>query len=178
MLQIHVNDSLIALVEEYLLHHNLGNRGVEDGDYKKQRTGLIGECVVTQYLTGSLPNLESRKNGFDGGFDIVHHGHCIDVKTMGRNSFVKPHYVNNFYLLQKNHFAHIVVFASFHNLHNVLEICGWLPKRDLPVRGKFFKAGTQRIRTDGTTFTFRQSNYEVENKALLPIAALKNIGQK
>jgi hypothetical protein len=60
-------------------------------------------------------------------------------------------------------------------MDNIIEICGWLPKSELQTRGIFYAAGTKRIRTDGSSFTFRQDNYEVEVKDLDDIDSLKNL---
>ena len=172
--KIKVASSLIISIKEYLKEHNLGNRGVEDGSRRKQEVGLIGELVVHHYLFGNYPNLSQKKNGFDGGFDILFSNKKIDVKTMERKSYVRPDFVNNFYLLQQNHDADIIVFCSYHNIYNIIEICGWLPKSELKTRGIFYASGTKRIRTDGSSFTFRQDNYEVEVKDLDDIDNLKN----
>jgi hypothetical protein len=145
---------------------------VEDGDYNKQRVGLIGELSVYKYLFGEYPDLNVKQEGFDGGYDIAYNGRLIDVKTMGRKSFVKPEFVNNFYLLQSHLQSDTIVFCSLHTVENVLEICGWLPKAELANKGKYYAAGTQRIRSDGSSFTFRQNNYEVENNKLNDIETL------
>ena len=48
--RIPVPEVLIRSVEGYLNQHNLGNRGVEDGNKHKQLVGLIGELTVNKYL--------------------------------------------------------------------------------------------------------------------------------
>ncbi len=171
--RLKVDQGLISMVENYLKTHNLANRGVEDGDYNKQRVGLIGEFTVYKYLFGEYPDLNVKQEGFDGGYDIAYNGRLIDVKTMGRKSFVKPEFVNNFYLLQSHLQSDTIVFCSFHTVENILEICGWLPKAELANRGIYYSAGTKRVRSDGSSFTFRQNNYEVENKNLNDIESLK-----
>jgi hypothetical protein len=164
--RIPVPENLIVSISAYLKNHNLGNRGVEDGSRRKQEIGLIGELMVYHYLLGNYPNLNERTDGFDGGYDFRFQDKRIDVKTMERKTYVKPSFVNNFYLLQESHKADIIVFCSYNSVDNVLEICGWLPKNELGIRGIFYAAGTKRIRSDGSTFVFRQDNYEVENKNL------------
>lgn len=173
--RITVPPALITSIREYLKHHNLGNRGVEDGSPRKQEVGLIGELIVHHYLFENYPNLREKKDGFDGGFDILFNDKRIDVKTMERKSYVRPDFVNNFYIMQEGHNAEIIVFCSYHNTDHVIEICGWLPKPELKKRGIFYAAGTQRHRTDGSSFTFRQDNYEVEVKDLDPIDSLRNL---
>ncbi|MEO6820254.1 MAG: hypothetical protein ABI266_01345 [Ginsengibacter sp.] len=173
--KINVPASLIISIKDYLKDHNLANRGIEDGSPRKQEVGLIGESIVHHYLFGNFPNLSAKKIGFDGGFDILFKDKKIDVKTMERKSYVRPNFVNNFYILQQNHDADMIVFCSYHSIDNVTEICGCLPKSELKTRGTFYAAGTKRIRTDGTSFTFRQDNYEVEVKDLDDIESLKNL---
>lgn len=175
IIQISVPQSLIASIEDYLKDHNLGKRGFEDGTPSKQKVGLIGELLVSNYLLGSYPDLKKRPDVFDGGYDILYRGKKIDVKTMERKTYVRPNFVNNFYILQEGHNADIIIFCSYNFIANVLEICGWLPKNELSKRGIYYEAGTKRIRTDGSFFHFRQSNYEVENKDLDFIDTLKNI---
>jgi hypothetical protein len=171
--KIQVPVSLITSIAEYLKDHNLGNRGIEDGNRRKQEVGLIGELVVHHFLFGTYPDLTRRPDGFDGGYDILYRGKRIDVKTMERKSYVRPDYVNNFYILQEGHHADTIVFCSYHNVDNVIEICGWIPKNELGTRGIYYAAGTPRKRTDGSSFIFRQNNYEVKNKDLNDMNTLK-----
>lgn len=173
--KIAVPDALIISIREYLKDHNLGNRGVEDGSPRKQEVGLIGELIVHHYLHNKYLNLSEKLDGFDGGYDILFKDKKIDVKTMERKSYVRPNFVNNFYIMQEGHDAEIIVFCSYHNMDNIIEICGWLPKSELHTRGIFYAAGTKRNRTDGSSFTFRQDNYEVEVKDLDDIDTLKNL---
>lgn len=173
--KVSVLPALLASIEKYLTTHNLGNRGVEDGDKRKQLVGLLGEILVIKKLTGTPVNLEQRQDGFDGGFDFVYKEHRVDVKTMERKSFVRGDFVNNFYIMQEAYEAEIIVFCSFHAIENILEICGWIFKKDLQTLGKFYKAGTQRVRADGSSFVFRQDNYEVENKDLRHIKELLSL---
>jgi hypothetical protein len=169
-----VEDKLISDIEGYLQDHDLGNRGVEDGDYTRQKIGLIGELTVHKYFFDTYPDLAFKEDGFDGGYDIEYNGRLIDVKTKGRRTYAKPNFVNNFYLLQANHNDNTIVFCSYHTTEHVLEICGWLPKSELATKGIYYAAGTSRQRTDGSSFIFRQDNYEVENKNLYDIEVLKS----
>ena len=170
--KIHVPESLIYIVTNYLENHNLGNRGIEDGNRRKQEVGLIGELVVYHYLFGTYPDLKMKPDGYDGGYDFVYKGKRIDVKTMERRTYVQSNFVNNFYLLQKEFQAESIVFCSYHSLDKVIEICGWINKNELDTRGIYYAAGSQRYRTDGSSFIFRQSNYEVKNLDLRDIISL------
>jgi hypothetical protein len=174
--KIKVPDAVIASVETYLSTRNLGNRGVEDGTPERQLIGMLGEMVVHHYLFDAYPDLSQRENGFDGGVDMTFNDRKIDVKTMGRNSYVQPHFVNNFYVMQEEYQSDTVVFCSYHKRDKVVEICGWTPKNELRSRGIFYAKGTKRTQDDGRFFMFRQDNYEVENRNLDDIDGLKNGG--
>ena len=170
--KVNIRPGIITDVEKYLLTHNLGNRGFEDGSKHKQLVGLLGEIIVIEKLTGSTVNLKDRFDGFDGGFDLIYKGFRIDVKTMERKSFVRPEFINNFYIIQQTYISDIIIFCSYHTVANIVEICGWIFKNDLSKLGIFYQQGTRRIRTDGSSFMFRQDNYEVQNKDLQHIHAL------
>jgi hypothetical protein len=172
-LKIKVSDVIREKCNNYLKNNSLGNRGFEDGSFEQQLTGLIGEVVVYQYLKGEVPSFEKKENGFDGGFDIEHNGKRIDVKTMGRSSFIKGDYVNNFYVMQQRYNCDTLIFCSFHRQQNIIEICGWIKKDELNTKGIFYKAGTKRVRENGTHFYFRQDNYEVTNNNLYNINVLR-----
>jgi hypothetical protein len=176
--KITIKQDLVSSIENYLRNHNLAKRGIEDGDKRKQLVGLIGEFSVIEMLTRNPVDLEQRQNGFDGGFDLIYRKYRIDVKTMERKSYVRSEYVNNFYFMQEKYETDIIVFCSYHAGDNVLEICGWIFKSELPQVGKFYAKETKRDRADNTSFVFRQDNYEVENKNLKPIKDLINIQPK
>ena len=142
---------------------------------EENTVGLVGKMEVHNYLIGDYPNLNEKPDGYDGGFDLIFKGKKIDVKTMERKSFVRPDFVNNFYLLQASHDAEIIVFCSYHSPKRILEICGWVFKSELSEKGIFYSSGTKRIRTDGSFFMFRQDNYELMNKDLNVMDTLKLI---
>lgn len=77
---IPVPEYLMDRIEHYLHSHNLGNRGVEDGNKAKQKVGLLGELVTHAYLHGNMPDLKDEPDGFDGRYDILYRGYRIDVK--------------------------------------------------------------------------------------------------
>lgn len=168
-----VSPWIIEACSTFLQSHSLGNRGVEDGTFEQQLTGLIGEYIVYYHLKREKPDLSKKEDGFDGGIDIVHNGVRIDVKTMGRNSYVRGEYVNNFYVMQQKYDCDVLTFCSYHKSQQVIEICGWIHKNELSEKGIFYKAGSKRLRDNGTFFHFRQDNYEVKNKDLRPIDMMK-----
>jgi hypothetical protein len=167
-----IQDQVEEMCKEYLSKNNMANRGVYDGDAEKQLTGLIGEVIVYKFLKGNYPDLKNKKNCFDGGIDINYKTHTIDVKTMGRKTWVKPDFVNNFIALQKNYKCDIIIFCSLNKKEKVLEICGWIYKNELDTKGKFYKEGEIRKRDDGTTIITSTDNYEIQNKDLYDIIDL------
>lgn len=171
-LLIPVDDSLITSCSEYLKTHNLGNRGFGDGSPEEQLVGLIGECIVHHHLTGHFPDLSTKDEGFDGGFDFFYNGRKVDVKTMGRSGYVEDYYINNFYAVQLNHDSDVLVFCSYNTKERALEICGWITKAEMLSKAQFLPAGSYRRRTNGTVFALKQDNYEIPNYELNSIDTL------
>ncbi len=62
-----VSEWIIEACTHFLSAHTLGNRGVEDGTFEQQLTGLIGEYIVYYHLKKVKPNLSQKEEGFDGG---------------------------------------------------------------------------------------------------------------
>jgi hypothetical protein len=173
-INIRISEEVEQICKEYLTNNNIAARGVYDGNDEQQLTGMIGEVIVFKFLTGGYPDLKN-KVGFDGGIDINYKTHTIDVKTMGRKTWVKPEFVNNFIALQKKYKCDIIIFCSLNKKEKVLEICGWIYKNELETKGKFYRKGETRSRTDGTTIIVSTDNYEIENKELYDINDIKKI---
>ena len=90
-----INNFIKIKCWDYLKTHNLGNRGVYDGNKEKQFVGLLAEMETYNLLKGYYPDLDQKENGFDGGIDIVLYDKTIDVKAMGRKYATRANYVNN-----------------------------------------------------------------------------------
>tara|TARA_R110002020_G_scaffold472472_1_gene700594 strand:- start:16595 stop:17137 length:543 start_codon:yes stop_codon:yes gene_type:complete len=147
---------------EYLKHNNLANRGIYDGDKSKQFIGLLGELETHDLLKGYYPNLDKKQNGFDGGVDIRYNNKTIDVKTMGRNFYTKPNWVNNFAKIQEHYVCDILLFNSINKKTNCIEFCGWIWKDELKTKGKLYREGTTRNRGRGKMLLITD-NYEIKN---------------
>lgn len=163
MIQIKVTPEIIDYAKNLLKKFNFGQRGVADGNYSEQLTGLIGQCTIQQLFGQPLMTGES---GFDNGEDLVLNGKRIDVKTMGRTTEVRDYYVNNFIGLQKDYLTDIYIFCSLNKRTKVLTVCGWVTKDQLFERADFFKKGSKRFRSDGTYFETKADLYEIGNKKL------------
>ncbi len=172
MFDIYVSDEIIAYSKSLLKKYNFGKRGVADGNYSEQLTGLIGQCTIQKLL--GLPLMTGEK-GFDDGEDFVFAGKIIDVKTMGRTTAVRPYYVNNFIGLQKDYNTDIYIFCSLNKRNNILTVCGWVTKKQLFDRAQFYKKGAKRFRSDGSFFETKADLYEIKNELLNKVHSLNNL---
>lgn len=163
MINLPIPNYVHRLVNNYLSFHNIAQRGRFDGDFENQFTGLLGEVMVYEYLFKTTPEL---KEGNDGGIDMVYKGTSIDVKTMRRNVLAKPEYVNNFLALQMNTKCDVLIFNSYCEPLNTLQICGWIFKKELLERGQLIKKGEFRYRTNGTKFQVLEDTIEIQNSNL------------
>lgn len=163
-------------VAKFLSGNNIANRGVLDGDFERQYTGKIGECMVYRELMGK--DLELKGDGFDGGVDMEYKGFSIDVKTMGRNVYVRGDYVNNFTDLQKDYPTDILLFCSINKKANIIEFCGWIWKCELERKGELKPSGTYIKRRDGSGFNCIEGLWEVRNDKLYPFGVLKTYSEE
>lgn len=149
--------------EDFVRHNNIAMRGQFDGDKNKQYIGILGQVAFYNYLFKKFPKLET---GFDNGIDLVYKDYSIDVKTMSRKGFMKESYVNNFVGLQKKYKVDILVFLNYNYEEDVIEICGWIWKRDLDSLANFYPKGSVRIRDDKKTIICQADLYEIPQSRL------------
>lgn len=161
---------------EYLMkHHNFGNRGIADGNYGEQLTGLIGQNTLQQLF--DFPLMDG-KGGFDNGEDINFNNISIDVKTMGRTVNMKTYYVHNLIGLQEHYPTQVYIFCSYNKKTNTLTICGWVTKEQHRKRAKFYPKGTVRTRSNTTTFNTKADLYEIRNDALNDVTNFEDLKQQ
>lgn len=175
MFRVKVSTDIIKYCKALLSKHNFGQRGIADGNYSEQLTGLIGQCTVLKLF--DMPLMTGEK-GFDGGEDLVFNGKIIDVKTMGRTTEVRDYYVNNFIGLQKDYKTDIYIFCSLNKKTNFLTVCGWVTKAELFERAKFYKKDSKRYRSDGTYFKTKADLYEINNTDLNQVNSLLGLKNK
>lgn len=161
--RIEVDSDVYELAERFVAENNLGMRGVFDGNKRNQFVGILGQVAFYKYLFGTLPDLVS---GFDEGIDLVYKEYSFDVKTMERKVFMRDYFVNNFVALQLKYDTDVLLFLSYNSSSNIIEICGWIFKRDLETKATFHPAGSIRTRSDGSTFVVQQDLYEVNQSEL------------
>jgi len=163
MFKVDIKKEIIDHCKKQVEKYNFGQRGYADGTKDQQLTGIIGQTVVADLY--DMPWVEGGE-GFDEGKDLLVSGKVVDIKTMGRTTDVRDYYVNNFVGLQKDYKTDIYIFCSLNKTTNELTICGWVSKKELFERAQFFKKGTTRTRSDGSTFQTFTDLYEIANNAL------------
>jgi len=153
---------------------NFGNRSSgANGDPEMQYTGVLGEVVFADLM--GLPRPSG--GGFDYGIDFQILGVNIDMKTMGRDCFVRENFVNNLICSQVDYYqseTDAYLFASINKTIKVLEILGWCRKSDIQRQHngiKKFLKGETRKRADRTTFETRSDMYEIPVKSLIPFVS-------
>lgn len=161
--RIHIDSVMKKYAEDFVRHNNIANRGQFDGDKNKQYIGILGQVAFYNYLFKKFPKLET---GFDNGIDLVYKNYSIDVKTMSRKGFMKESYVNNFVGLQKKYNVDILVFLNYNYEEQIIEICGWIWKRDLDNLANFYPKGSIRTRDDNKTITCQADLYEIPQSRL------------
>ena len=163
MYNVKVTNSIKAHCVNQIKLHNFGKRGTADGTPGQQLTGIIGQSVVADMC--GLPLVDG-STGFDGGEDIRIGKYVIDIKTMGRTTYMQPGYVHNFLSLQESYPTDVYIFTSLNKKTEILTVCGWIPKNDLLKNAILYKKGATRKRFDGTEFVLSTDNYELDNKHL------------
>jgi len=154
---------------------NFGMRSAGfNGNRIRQYTGIVGECMIHKALNRDLHNYNS------GSLieDLKINNKKVDVKTMARNVDMCDFYVHNFVGYQKDRENDVLLFNSINKKTGNVQICGWLPKKKFLEQASFFDKGSERKRTDGTSFITQAPLYEIENNKLIPIntvTELKNI---
>jgi len=157
---IKVKEELIDYCKEQISKYNFGKRSLANGTPEQQLTGVIGQSVVMELFGfGKVDGSQ----GFDEGVDLVFNNKKIDVKTMGRTTTVKPYYTNNFLKLQDYFETDIYIFCSYNKRKKELTVCGWITKEDFILKRRFYKQGSIRTRSDGSTFKTFFDLYEFDN---------------
>ena len=156
-----INFDIVDVCREYLKTNNLANRGKHDGTKKQQLVGLVGEMESNYLLKGFYPDLKEKGKGFDGGFDIVLKNYKIDVKSMERKVYTKPHYANNFPRLQDHYNPDILLFTSINKSTYKIEFCGWIWKKELNEKSILYEKGSVRKRGHNDIMVVKEDNYEV-----------------
>ena len=163
MITVSIDKNIIEHCRTIIDKTNFGQRGKADGNKVEQYIGIVGQSVIMDLL--GMPLIEAT-GGPDGGIDFKYNNKTYDVKTMGRETYPQPHYVNNLIALQANYNVDRYIFCSINKLTVELTICGWINKKEFADKAIFYPEGTVRTRTDGTTFNTKAGLYEIKNSDL------------
>ena len=172
MLDLKLTDEIRQYAYNQVKTHNFGQRSSGfNGNFERQYTGIVGECIVYKALNKELPQYDS------GSLieDIVINNKKIDIKSMARNVDMKDFYVHNFVGYQKNFPNDIYIFNSIVKQDRTIQICGWLPKDEFFMKCSFFDKGMPRFRSDGSSFKTKAPLYEIENKELNAISTEEDV---
>lgn len=154
---------MIGFSQDYISKNNIANRGEFDGDKEKQFIGILGQVAFYNYLYKKFPKLET---GFDNGIDLIYKDYSIDVKTMPRKVFMRENFVNNFVAYQKKYNTDILVFLNYNTNEKIIEICGWIWKKDLESLANYYPKGSIRKRSDNTEMLCQADLYEIPQNKL------------
>lgn len=172
MLNLKLNNRVRNYANQQVSIKNFGARSAGfNGNRTQQYTGIVGECMLHEALDKDLPN-------YDNGSsieDLKINGKKVDVKTMARTVDMRDFYVHNFVGYQKDRDNDVFLFISINKTTGNVQICGWLPKEEFLKKASFFDKGSERKRTDGTSFITKAPLYEIENKQLNQINSVDDI---
>jgi hypothetical protein len=175
------------LVEHSLRHHHVSNIwDKHETELSKTRmmrfTGSLGEVVFADTYHLPRPTRSfGATDGQDWGQDfLISAGNVIfslDIKSMKRVSgILASDYVLNIPASQlhkpgsKTSHYFCISFHQSQNDGTVASLLGFIDKQCLESGeiGKLYKAGTRRMRSDQTFFTFNQDTYEILFSEIAP----------
>jgi len=168
------------LVEHSLRHHHVSNIWDKDESKLSQTrmmrfTGTLGEIIFADCYHLTRPTRSfGAVDGQDWGQDFLikssEHTFSVDIKSMKRRSGdLAKNYVLNIpasQLHKPNSKTSHYFCISFHQSDRdgtIASLLGFIDKISLEKgeSGILYKAGTKRIRSDNTTFTFHENTYEI-----------------
>lgn len=183
-IQISVSDEqkLFArhLVNHSVIHHHTSNIWDKNTDRLAQTrmmrfTGTLGEVVFADCYHLPRPARSfGAADGQDWGQDFLicsdTGDFAVDIKSMKRRSGILARdYVLNIPSSQlhkpgsKTTHYFCISFHQSETEGTIASLLGFIDKQALENGeiGKLFRAGTKRVRSDGSAFTFNESTYEV-----------------
>ena len=162
MINIPLSQDIIDYSDKLVKENDFGQRGKFDGTPRQQFIGVLAENTVRDYLGFEL----IKPNGFDGGWDVEYKDHKADIKCMERSVEPRMYYVNNVVGKQIDYDATAFIFTSLNTKLKSFTVCGWIDKEMFKQKASFYKEGSQRYRSNNTSFTCEEDLYEIENKHL------------
>jgi hypothetical protein len=169
-IEIKIEEDIKSIVANFLKTRNVGQRGEFDGDFRKQFIGLVAEGVVYKFFFGKYPEF---KFGDDQGIDFILNGKNIDVKSSETTKRINENFVVTVVLSQVSNKAEAYVFAFVNPDSSTLTLVGWIDKKHFLKLSTFTPKGSDRYRTDGSTFKMITDNFDLRVYDLLDIKYLK-----
>lgn len=162
-------------------HYNFGKRKneISNGDKFQQRTGLIAQTVIADYLSDYRPN--GIEDSYDKGTDFVINGAKVDIKCMGRTSTIEYDWVHNLIKSQlenKLSETDYYLFCSLDKKDSILQVCGYVQKSLIPKCAEFIKEGTERVNRKGHVIKVRADMYEIPQEVICSINGLDELMSK
>ena len=158
-------------------HKSLGQRKEANGDKFMQRTGMIAQEIISEYLDVDQP----KTDGYDNGIDFQLNGANVDIKCMGRETTIEYDWVHNLIKSQydnKNSKTDYYLFCSLDRKDSILQVCGYVQKSLIPKCADFIKKGDERINRSGHKITVRADMFEINQEVLCAINDLDDLIRK
>jgi len=152
----------------YVAARNIAQRGHWDGTPEQQRDGMICQVIVYKYLFEKWPDLRQIPDKPDP-VDIYYNLLKIDVKGVRQQTFTEKHYHMNLAACQAHYKSDTIIFCGYHLLYHMVEILGWIPKKEICQAKNYRHQGT--VEPNG--FKVKESCFTVLCRDLLDIEILK-----
>lgn len=173
----------IELVEYSIVNHPVNDIFSKDPNGKERQrefrfTGTLGEVVFADAYelnrpTRSFGAIDGQDYGQDFLLNLNGENKSFDVKSMGRkNNNFRENYVLNLSKYQMdrasvitNYYFCISIHRDYHQAY-IASFIGYVSKTEIMNGnlGILYKAGTKRIKDDGSYFTFMRDTYEIDFK--------------
>ena len=163
VINLEIKDHLKKYAWDLVNKHDFGSGLKRAGKKMMQFRGILGECVICDVMDYPLTTGEKP----DGGIDFINRWNVTwDIKTVGRSSLIQPHYHLNYYADQFNHAADYFLFGSMYKLE-LLQVCGYIPSRDLLKAGKHYAPFEKSPKDDGTNYVCPFETIQIIQKDLI-----------
>lgn len=154
-------------------HNNFAKRTGEtkNGTKTEQRTGLIAQTILADYLDQPRPVGDGK---FDGGVDFKINGANVDIKCMGRTVYIEHQWVHNLIKSQvddKKSETDYYIFCSLNKKESTLQICGYVQKNLISECTKLHKKGEVVYNDQKKPITLKADTFFVQQDVLYPICS-------
>lgn len=169
-IEIKIDNDIKKIVGDFLKNRNVGERGEFDGDFRKQYLGFIAEAIVYKFFFGNYPDITI---GNDNGIDFVLNGKNIDVKSSETTKKINDNFVVTVVLSQLSNKSEAYIFTFVNPETSILTLVGWIDKKIFLRLSNFVPKGSDRYKSDGSTFKMITDNFDLRISDLLDIKYLK-----